>query len=218
MPYLAQVRLLGDSGLDEDVYTNTFHFTTVGGADVAGAEDVADAVAAFYNTTATGATGAVSRFIGHQVSRSVAGEIRVYDSAVDPMGPPLFTDPFTLGAAASTNALPEEVAGVLSFYHGDNSPNAIGRGRIYLGPLETATSFIDSDGHVRLTSVFRTDVVAAATALRDQTITDANTRWAVRYKSAPTTISWSPVDHGFVDNAFDTQRRRGVAATLRSTF
>jgi hypothetical protein len=124
---------------------------------------------------------------------------------------------FTLGAAVDGTRLPGEVAVVLSFHSlltdvpeevGATRPGARHRGRIYFGPLNTAS-------------------LDASTATVEPA-TNAALRGAALSFMALTTAPWSQwsradavmrtITGGYVDNAFDTQRRRGIAATARTTF
>lgn len=113
-------------------------------------------------------------------------------------------------SAPSGTGLPREVAIGLSFQgsRAAGFPQARRRGRIYIGPI---LANVNVSG--RPSSTTRTAIADAAEALRTALNTDPNHYWAV----------WSTVDqeavevqNGWVDDAFDTQRRRGVEATSRT--
>lgn len=120
---------------------------------------------------------------------------------------------FSLTGAGQGNPLPTEVAMVLSFQGSQASgfPQARRRGRVFIGPLQT--SAVHTDG--RPTAGAISGLAAAGTALRTAINAGGEDRWCV----------WStvdqgavPVEDGWVDNAFDTQRRRGVATTARTVW
>lgn len=111
------------------------------------------------------------------------------------------------------DTLPTECAIVLSFQAEPISglPQARRRGRIYLGPLSKST--VDTDGMV-------TDAAVAAFANAGRLLLDASDAaadwtWAVY---SPTDGTGANVANGWVDDSFDTQRRRGRKATSRSLF
>lgn len=91
-------------------------------------------------------------------------------------------------------------------------PQARRRGRIYLGPFGQTvlgTTAVTSD---RPLAAAVTAIANAATALATATA-GAVVPWVIY---SPTNGSGAVVTDGWVDNAFDTQRRRGVAATSRT--
>lgn len=126
---------------------------------------------------------------------------------------PFETDLFDFTTAPSGTALPDEVAICLSFQGQRTAglPQARRRGRIYFGPLRTTAA----TGNRPSTTLISTLATAAATFGAQVSALGAGYAWGV----------WSPSDQelveisdGWVDNAFDTQRRRGVATTSRTTF
>jgi len=120
---------------------------------------------------------------------------------------------FGLGAAPSGTALPDELAVCLSFQgvRVAGQPQARRRGRIYFGPVDQTAQTANRPSAGILTALataavtFQTDIQAAATGA-DWVI------WSVANQSAV------PVVDGWIDNAFDVQRRRGVEATSRTTW
>lgn len=127
---------------------------------------------------------------------------------------PYYESTFNLTSAPTGTPMPSEVACVLSFQGAREAGEiqARRRGRVYIGPLgnngntngrPNATLIADIQG-------LATDIVSGLQAL-----TPSPPHWSV----------WSTVDQdvtdvvdGWVDNAFDTQRRRGVEVTARTTF
>lgn len=220
-----QVRL-ADSGPDRAMdCVNVFHFAvnaatfdiTEGGLD-----DFTDAIDAFYAECGDGIAGRISRS---------TSEMKLYDMSQPQPNAPLATGPLTLPAAAPTNYsdLPAEAALCVSYAAEPVSgirPQSL-RGRIYVGPLRVP---IGAD----LTRPASTDVakmVAAGQALLD--LSDAATYWRwcvfsptqaggwlVPGQSGPPNLQGAAarVTNGWVDNAWDTQRRRGLDPTSRTAF
>nr|CRY97689.1 hypothetical protein [uncultured prokaryote] len=119
------------------------------------------------------------------------------------------------GTAINQAALPHEVCVVGSFEADRESGvnQASRRGRVFLGPISLSQS--DNDGRLKLTA--QTTIAQAFTTLKGKEDTSGEGGW--------TWIIWSKtrqdfgrVTSGHVDNAFDTQRRRGIQSTLRSTW
>jgi hypothetical protein len=115
--------------------------------------------------------------------------------------------------------LPDEVACCLSYRHfpydaGINPQSQ--RGRIYFGPLNP-DAFEGSGGGdewntpPRPATAFKNILAAAASDLEDAN--DADNTWIVYSRVLDQGFA---VTDGWIDNAFDTQRRRGVAATART--
>lgn len=119
--------------------------------------------------------------------------------------------------ATGTTAAPPEVALCISFKAAAVSGFPAGRlrNRIYIGPLATGT--IDTTG--RPTSTAVTAIANGADILLEASKA-AGWDWVVY---SPTQASQGlvdsfPIESGWVDNEFDTQRRRGRRSTARTTF
>lgn len=206
--YSAQVIFKGQTGLPEDVYTNTFYFKneTFGQTPA----QIADALAAdlleFYFTVPTGVASPVaigSRFSSNTIAP--IGELRVYDLG-DPAPRYPQIRPMTWGAMSATN-LPSEVCVCLSYVASENQPR--NRGRIYLGPLGTP-AVTNAGGRTVVGSSFLESALASAVRLKDK----SSFTWEVW---SPTSATMKPITGFWADNAFDTQRRRGERANLRYT-
>lgn len=209
----ALVSIPSDTGDPADTVTNTWHFDS---------DDPYDStVLAGITTKLTNFYQAIDGFMAGDLLGNTA-TVKVYDLADDEPRVPKAT--FTIALTLSTGvALPSEVAAVLSFRgaleSGANMKRR--RGRVYLGPL-TTTQIETVGGRVRWTSGFVTAVTAAAVAMRDL-VTTENAKWAV---FSPTTYAqtndldqaFEDVVAGWMDNAPDTQRRRGTASTIRTTW
>jgi len=120
---------------------------------------------------------------------------------------------FSLSTNPAGTAMPSEVALVLAF-QGVRTPGleqARRRGRIYVGPLDTTTTSGE-----RPTTAFRTAVVDAALAFDADldTITPI-VEWGVWSETNQAMVE---IASGWVDDAWDTQRRRGLAPTTRTNF
>lgn len=111
------------------------------------------------------------------------------------------------------------------------------RGRVYLGPL--AGTVVDaSTSGTEITAAARSTIATAAAALAhgpdvgdarlavfsratanitDGLPVDANEP-AIGYSDAALSAGFEDVVSGWVDNAFDIQRRRGVQASARTTW
>lgn len=211
---MANVRVMfvgqGVSGLPEDRCVNVFHFSGSGTyeADSVGA-------AAKVNTFYTGVGGSQSTAIGSFLSPWIQrqAELRTYDlSQPKPRVPTIY--PFELPAVLSNNGLPEEVALVTTFY-GEPPVTRRRRGRLYIGPLNSSTVTITGATSTTPTtpgSGFINDLMEATKSLSVL----SNPQFCVR--SSLPSENFVMVRGGYVDNAFDTQRRRGPDPTARSSW
>lgn len=89
-----------------------------------------------------------------------------------------------------------------------------GRGRVYLGPFGTLANDSSSG---RPSSTMRTAIRNAAQVLLDASSTSPGIDWVVMTQAAGPATS-TPVHDGWIDDAWDTQRRRGIAPSLRSVY
>jgi len=198
------------SGLPEDRIVNVFHFRGDGDYDTE-APLARARVAAFFNTAS--GTNSVSYYISALVLRT--STVTSYD--LDEPKPRVPTSaPVTLTAAGSLNGFPEEVACCLS-YHSSVPPaiTARRRGRVYIGPLNgTAVHFASTEAPARPETSFIADLAASAGALVAAGAVDP--KWCVR--SSLPTENFQTINGGWIDNALDTQRRRGPDATSRTTW
>ena len=200
----------------KDRFVNTWCFT---GTDSAAtmAANASTLLLTFYKTVASPATVAVSGFIAPCVSRAVGDFTLQFYNLADPTPrvPILTTADNIANNVGGTAALPSEVAACLSFQATRVSgiSQARRRGRVYIGPLGnqcaagglTAFATVDPGFSLALRSA----------ALRMKASGTAGTSWAVW---SPTSGVARVVNDGWVDDAFDTQRRRGIAAGNRNTW
>lgn len=201
----ASVVFQGASNLPEDRFVNTFHFTATEAFDTHAAS-IATALDGFYTATHAPSTVAVGATLSLWVNRSFT--INCYNLA-DPMPRVPITTTHTLPAQAALyndNNLPEEVACVASF-HGDPPITRSKRGRVYIGPLGGGATIATTGAPVRASSGLQGIIKDAMIYLGSLTA-----GWAVY---SPKNGTFALVTGGSVDNAFDTQRRRGPKPTTK---
>ena len=206
------VRLPSITGLRRDESVNTFAFSGVD--DGTDSTAVLNMIRDFYVTSTPAALGSLSTYLGSSISRSAPAMIDFSPIVGNTTLPVIASDTMFLGGG-STTPLPLEVATVLSFgtLIGTGLPLRRQRGRIYLGPLGTNTLNSEGDQPVVASGLVLVMREAAA-RLRDASQA-AGTPWSVW--SRADAVLW-PIVGGFVDNEFDTQRRRQLPATLRETW
>lgn len=212
-----QVILPYKSGLPQDVAVNNFTF----GSGATDPSDMADEaytrLSRFYATTPTGGTANLLTYLSTYILRAQA-RLKVFNLADPQPRSPIMDEVFTGWGAepSATGSLPMETALVLSFQGNRLSgvPQARRRGRIYLGPFRLTatggTSVTDLPGP---TPALVNNLAAAAVDL--STSNDGTMNWVVHSKTYGT---FTEVVNGWVDNAWDNQRRRGNDATARSVW
>lgn len=190
--YRFQMRFQGVSQLSEDVYENVLYFDCAN--DAGEFSDIATAVVAGYDTW------------GHHDGVDGA-EVRVYALAG---GQPIYQESFTYSFTSFTG--PGEVAICLSYAQAAtwDTTTARRRGRIFLGPL--------SGGDVaqaRPSSTLIGDTITLGQAIRAAGLLGSGLGWQIY---SPTDAVSSLIETISVDDAWDTQRRRGLAPTARTVF
>jgi hypothetical protein len=201
----------GQSGEAEDRIVNTFHFV---GPDAY--EDMVDPcilrVQDFYNGANTNNTlsGYMSRWL------NFGAEVRTYDLEIPKNTRVPTIQAFDRSFATNDVGLPEEVAVCLTIRGA--TPPAISRrrrGRLYFGPLNsTALIGGNATGPSRPHGNLITDLTVAALRM----INDSGSGGAWCIHSTVPAENFVPVAGGYVDNAFDTQRRRGPDPTTKLEF
>ena len=139
-----------------------------------------------------------------------------YDMSEPAPRAPSWDTALGLSGATGTSGLPSEVALCLSFQRlrvsGANMRR--GRGRVYLGPFAS----VAHDGSAgRPAATFKTAVRNGAQALLDHSNVTPSYEWVVMTTVAGPATS-IPVHDGWIDDAWDTQRRRGLPPTSRVVF
>lgn len=200
----AQVALMMKTGLSEDSSTNTWHFSGMDADAPTGAALIAS-LSAFYDDLVNILSADVAT-AGHVV--------KLYETEAPKPNYPFFEDSFDLSTGTSGTALPSEVAICLSFA----GPRVAGevqarrRGRLYIGPLSSIVlSGARPSAAVQNTlTAALLDLVALVNAI-PAIGTGQFGVWS------PTAGEFVTARTAWVDDAFDTQRRRGVAPTSRTT-
>lgn len=198
----ALVTIPMDSGIAEDASVNTWAFDNLTYPD--SLDDIQSALVAFYTTVApclsVNVDGAHMRT---RIYRMLDPEPRV----------PVLDETWNLGSTG-TNVLPSECSVCVSFQgvRTSGEPQARRRGRVYIGPLaQIMASTSDPRPSTAALDLFET----AAQDLLDTSLASSTFRWSV-YSVADGALVH--IDNGWIDNTFDTQRRRGIASTARRLF
>ncbi len=229
---ICKVTLPNVSGLPADSVTNTFHFLKPNSLSVSdGANEAADFLIDFYTAVpdANGISPTPSKklgeFLSSVLSRTTSAcTIEVYNGALAPPRVPVLTAAFTLPAALGTTALPNEVALCGSFRRTvPGIAPARTRGRVYIGPIGlSAVTTTPSGGFVRPDSTGNPNMVGTLCAALATMVTDSWT--AFQAGTGPvfgvysvTLNEFTRPEEVWVDNEFDTQRRRGGEATTRTS-
>lgn len=203
--HLFTVSLESSTGLPQDDIVNTFYFEG-SGADPANVKDMLDD---FYNSVPTGETASVMQQFA---TDALGGDMTItgYDLSDTPPRAPIYEATTSVISPSSTDMLPPEIALCLSYQAQPISgvPQARRRGRVYLGPFNVA---VDQNG--RPNAAARGIIAAAARDMLQASNTSVSWEWQ---QYSRTTGTGSPVVGGWVDNAWDSQRRRGWDATSRT--
>jgi hypothetical protein len=198
--------LQGISGLPEDRFINTWAFSS----DVASTEAAQLAAIAkvgnFFNDATGGDPSVESRLAGQSIDET-ACEFRAYYLGDPPDERVPLIVPWAGLTLSSAQALPSEVAICGSYYATLNKPKS--RGRVYIGPL-TATSL---GGSSTTPGVPVVETLGAIRNACDVMASDTSgPRWCVL---SQVDAQLKIVTAGWVDNAFDTVRKRGERADVR---
>lgn len=200
------------TNVPRDVITNTMHFLTGGSISNAdAATEIASRLQAFYDEVYSEANTADT-----YVAWANA-QVNVYDlSDLEPRVP--IVVPFIISPTNQADGvMPSEVAIVASF-HAAPPITARRRNRIYLGGWSTlAGSSGTTTNPPRPNNATRAAIVSAMEGLH--AANDVDVTWSGRsgIGGGPEGVFWD-IDGGWVDNAWDTQRRRGHEATSRDVW
>jgi len=242
--YRAQAVFAAFTGIPADAVVNSFHITTPTD-DAALVEDVAELVRDFYVAEKGGQGDPVANYLGHAIA-DVGHQIKMYKLAVatgkttpQEGAPPVHIEVFDfVGRGAAANGLPSEVAVCLS-YKSDEEPTVPmrqKRGRIYIGPLKIAGVLSADATRVERPNPLgvNANLIAGAVALRAD-LEALGCEWVIYSRpyegrdaiprvgkpdlpAIPARDgSLYRIDHFWVDDAFDTVRRRGQKASSRLT-
>lgn len=203
--FQVQASLQGATGIPADRFVNTlaFRHNGIGSPTFLG---LTNSIRDFY-AALTSYMPASSLLGGNNLTCTVY-------SLVDPLPrAPVFVQQYAV-SFGSSDPLPTEVAVCSSFAATAASgvPPARRRGRIYVGPL--AESANSSSGQSRPLPAFITALADATEDLATDAVLSGFdlSVWSRRDSEL------FPVARGWVDNAWDTQRRRGIEATARTSW
>ncbi len=193
--YDVQVALHHTSNMPEDDCVNTLHYSM-------NFPDTFDSVS---NDIALAYQGLFALRVGPTNGLT----IRWYPPGPNPGGP-AFTKKYTTGYISTLQAAPREVAVCLSYASVDNvdASTPRRRGRIYVGPI--------SGNNTNSEDVFaglRNDILTFGQALASAG-SAGNTTWLLYSRTDNVYVK---IESIWVDNAWDTQRRRGLKPTVRQT-
>jgi hypothetical protein len=205
-----QVTLPTDSAIPEDYVTNTWHFFRTPAAPITDYDNVRDMLKDFYTTVPTGGGNALTSFFNQALDGPAI--VKAYNVGDPTPRVPVYESTFTFNPTG-TQQLPAEVALVFSFQaaRASGQSQARRRNRVYLGTWGTTAG--GNDGRPSGTLV--TQVSRCGATMKAAAIASASWDWVVY---SPTDDAYHEVANGWVDNAWDTQRRRGYKPTSRTTF
>jgi hypothetical protein len=209
--FKVEVRLNYVTGLPRDCVVNTFHFSNDGTGDV---NDVFDRLEDFYTSNHGGAVAnELCDFLSPIIS-TASGASEMFCYLVGTPGPPIAYRTWTLTNTSSVDPLPFEVA-LCGSYAGTSTgvPSARQRGRIYAGPFGVNALDASTDGFPVPQNGLMASLLASMEFL-ELGNTPAGA-WGV-YSRVDDALY--PISRGWVDNEFDTQRRRQTEASNRITF
>lgn len=200
-----------DTGSGEDIAVNTFHFATT-------LPDASDVL--ILNDIQIALGNCVQGYLAYCAADVKPTDVRwkVYDASAPTPRAPIRDVILKAGMTTGVSSLPHELAVCASFQGSRISgvPQARRRGRIYIGPLSASAM----NGAVPATA-FLTAINTAMKGLADAGNPTANWTWCVfsrRGIAPPAPPNAVEIIDGWTDNAFDTQRRRGVRATTKTAW
>jgi hypothetical protein len=203
MPYLSQVTIPMDTLVPKDAVMNTWH-VDCSGADIPAAITAWNgALLNFYNN--------VSDVYSVIVAQN--GWVhKVYDLGQPKPRAPVATFNWNIAVNPTGSELPHELAICMSYQGARVSgvPQARRRGRVFLGPIDTGgvTAAL-------VATTMQATIKSAGAALLAASQSSSIFDWMVW---SPTAGIGAVVTDGWIDNAVDVQRRRGIAATQRTVF
>jgi hypothetical protein len=220
--YRVQVGLRRRGGLEEDRSINVWH---VLGADPANALDATEMsfhFATFYQSIQDYLAATVSALLNGHTMNIYAVNIGGPGAVDDQSGSPILSTAFTTFAPNASTPLPAEVACALTLRGdltgiqqelGATRPASRRRGRVFIGPISTNAVEVDAPD-ARPNAPFRTQLLDSVQSLNAALKANVGVALAVYSRTGGFV---TPVVDAQVDNAWDTIRSRGAAASLRET-
>lgn len=222
-------------GLTRDLAVNDFHFYVNDFADEAAVfTDIKDRVFDFFTVSEVGGALTISDYLSGHIDRANCRfKLYVYTGLTS--GEPVGEQGFVLPELTTgTYNMPDEVAVCTSYSgHGNATNTAIltrkrRTGRLYLGPLNsgvtdgaTGTNNPNITDTAQLTIATRTvELAKKSWVISGGVVTGPqNAQWSVWSRtSGAADSSLTPIYSGWVDNEYDTQRRRGQDASHREAW
>lgn len=204
--YAFQTIFQHSNGLPKDQFVNTTHWRSE--APVAGTDfdNVRDMLKDFYGTAATGAK--VCSYLTGDLNTTV--KVKAYNLDEEKPRAPAYEGSFTLSGYATGYSMPYEVALCCSFEasRASGKPQGRRRNRFYLGPFGQNVPFTGG----RPITTMLDNVIAAMGRLESAQQAAASWQWVVY---SPTENEVYDIHHLWVDDAWDTQRRRGLKPAVR---
>lgn len=202
--YRAQWSVIPVGDNTEDVVTNTWYFEIDSVIPLSHMPSIEAALNSFYGTIDP----YYSDYFASRVPR-----LKWYDMSDPPIRVPVRETDMTQ-LSTGTDRLPSELALCLSFRaeYQSGVRNSSRRGRVYLGPF-AANALNNATG--RPATLLRQNTATAAGNLLAASTAAAEWTW-VQY--SPTRDEYNNVIEGWVDDAWDIQRRRGIDPVTRSEY
>ena len=204
MATLAQLILHTEDQSPENYVTNTF-CTSGNVIDATESLALMNAFKAFYISLTPAVLSPSIAKLGH--------ECKLYSAGGPKPNYPFYEGKWDLSAAPTGTMMPSEVAICLSFQGTRTAglPQARRRGRVYIGPVQAGASNLGRPSSTVITAL-KNAAVSLATAI------DAVPSAGVWSVWSPTDGTAVPITNGWVDNAWDTQRSRGIQRTARELY
>ena len=213
------------SGMSADRFINTFHVSTTGAVDAALLAFITAKVKDFYFAPAGGAAASIDTWLTAVVN-GPGSTVKIYDMAGPPPHPPLSTDVYQKSVQTGGSSLPEEVACCVTLQASPvpGIPAARLRGRLYIGPFLATAGAGAAGAASRPVLGLRNSLINAVATL--QASLKAHTPSCALQVYSPTIAksggagaanAWHAVTSASCDDAWDIQRRRGVAPTGKVT-
>jgi hypothetical protein len=215
--YRAQVTIPMDTGLAADASTNTWHFDADDDVlidETTRTDHIVTRLRSFYSTVSSACFPTIM---------ATLATVKIYKLTDPEPRFPVAENTIPLNGVTGT-PLPSEVALCLSYQGARESGTNVSRrrGRIYIGPLVSGAAIAGTGGS-RPSSTVISAIATAAATLTATPAGPGRPLWAV---FSPTTLStggslddaFEDVESGWVDDAWDIQRRRCLAATSRTNW